>query len=135
VIGYRPGVLSVFLACDDPYASAEFMTERLGWRLVFATPSDSNDPLACVALGDAEVMLGIAAEQFLPAAARQHRGAGVTVYVQLPATVDIAAVHARHADAGVVTSPLAPRPWGEQAFDAVIDEYRYLISQQPVSAD
>jgi catechol 2,3-dioxygenase-like lactoylglutathione lyase family enzyme len=126
-------VLSVFLACDDPYASAEFMTERLGWRLEFATPRDSNDPLACVALGDAEVMLGTAAEEFLPATSRQHRGAGVTVYVRLPATEDIAAVHARHADAGVVTSPLGLRPWGEQAFDAVICEYRYLISRQPAS--
>jgi hypothetical protein len=34
----------------------------------------------------------------------------------------------------VVTSPLALRPWGEQAFDAVICEYRYLISQQPASS-
>jgi uncharacterized glyoxalase superfamily protein PhnB len=128
-------VLSVFLACDDPYAAAEFMTERLGWQLVFATPGDSDDRLACVALGDAEVMLGTAAEEFLAAASRQHRGAGVTVYVQLPATEDIAAVHARHADAGVVTSPLTLRPWGERAFDAVICEYHYLISQRPGPAD
>jgi catechol 2,3-dioxygenase-like lactoylglutathione lyase family enzyme len=124
-------VLSVFLACDDPYASAEFMTERLGWRLVFATPRDSDDRLTCVALGDAEVMLGTAAEEFLPAVSRQHRGAGVTVYVRLPVLEDISAVHARHAAAGVVTSPLALRPWGEQAFSAVICEYRYLISQRP----
>jgi catechol 2,3-dioxygenase-like lactoylglutathione lyase family enzyme len=123
-------VLSVFLACDDPYAAADFMTERLGWRLVFATPRDSDDRLACVALGDAEVMLGTAAEEFLPAASRQHRGAGVTVYVRLPGTEDITAVHARHADAGVVTGPLALRPWGEHAFDAVICGYRYLMSQQ-----
>lgn len=111
------------------------MTERLGWRLVFATPRDSTDSLACVALGDAEVMLGTAAEEFLPAASRQHRGAGVTVYVQLPVTEDIAAVHSRHAAAGVVTEPLALRPWGEQAFNAVICEYRYLVSQRPASAD
>jgi catechol 2,3-dioxygenase-like lactoylglutathione lyase family enzyme len=123
-------VLSVFLACDDPYAAADFMTERLGWRLVFATPRDSDDRLACVSLGDAEVMLGTAAEEFLSAASRQHRGAGVTVYVRLPATEDIAAAHTRHASAGVVTAPLALRPWGEQAFDAVICGYRYLISQQ-----
>jgi hypothetical protein len=31
-------VLSVFLACDDPYAVADFMTERLGCRLVAAAP-------------------------------------------------------------------------------------------------
>jgi catechol 2,3-dioxygenase-like lactoylglutathione lyase family enzyme len=124
-------VLSVFLACDDPYSAADFMTERLGWRLVFATPRDSGDRLACVALGDAEVMLGTAAEEYLPAVSRDHRGAGVTVYVQLPATEDIAAVHARHAEAGVVTAPLAMRAFGQQAFDAVICGYRYLISQDP----
>jgi uncharacterized glyoxalase superfamily protein PhnB len=123
-------VLSVFLSCDDPYTAADFMTERLGWRLVFATPPDSDDRLACVALGDAEVMLGTAAEEFLPAASRSHKGAGVTLYVRLPATDDIAAVHAKHADAGVVTKPLALRPWGEQAFDAVICDYRYLISPE-----
>jgi catechol 2,3-dioxygenase-like lactoylglutathione lyase family enzyme len=127
-------VLSVFLACDDPYAVAEFMTERLGWRLVFATPRDSDDRLACVALGDAEVMLGTAAEEYLPAVSRQHRGAGVTVYVQLPSGADIAAIHAQHADAGVVTTPLAMRPFGQEAFDAVICGYRYLISQEPAAA-
>jgi catechol 2,3-dioxygenase-like lactoylglutathione lyase family enzyme len=124
-------VLSVFLACDDPYAAADFMTERLGWRLVFATPRDSDDRLACVALGDAEVMLGTAAEEFLPVVSRQHRGAGVTVYVRLPATEDIAVVHERHAGGGVVTGQLGLRPWGEHAFDAVICGYKYLISQQP----
>lgn len=128
-------MLSVFLACDDPYAAADFMTERLGWRLVFATPRDSDDRLACVALGDAEVMLGTAAEEFLPAASRPHRGAGVTVYVQLPATEDIVAVYTLHAQAGVVIAPLALRPWGKQAFDAVICDYRYLISQRRASAD
>lgn len=105
------------------------MTERLGWRLEFGTPRDSDDRLACVALGDAEVMLGTAVEEFLPAVSRQHRGAGVTVYVRLPVTEDIAAVHARHAGGGVVTGPLALRLWGEHAFDAVICGYRYLISQ------
>lgn len=110
------------------------MTGRLGWRQVFATPPDADDKVSCVGLGDAEVMLSTAAEEFLPAAARQHRGAGVTVYVQLLPTQDIAAVHARHARAGVVTRPLTPRPWGELAFDAVICGYRYLITQQPPQA-
>jgi catechol 2,3-dioxygenase-like lactoylglutathione lyase family enzyme len=124
-------MLSVFLACDDPYKTARFMTSSLGWRLVFATPSDSDDKLACVGLGDAEIMLGTADEQFLPAGSREHRGAGVTVYVQLPATEDIAAVHDGHASGGVVTEPLTLRPWGEAAFNAVIGGYRFLISQQP----
>jgi uncharacterized glyoxalase superfamily protein PhnB len=123
-------VLSVFLACDDPYQTARLLTERLGWRLEFATPADSDDKLACVSLGDAEVMLGTADERFLPSASRAHRGAGVTVYIRLPDTADIAAMHARHAEAGLVSQPLAQRPWGELAFDAVIEGYKFLISQE-----
>jgi uncharacterized glyoxalase superfamily protein PhnB len=128
-------VLSVFLACDDPYQTARLMTDQLGWRLEFATPSDSDDKLACVSIGGAEVMLGTADERFLSAVSRDHRGAGVTVYVRLPQTADIAAVHARHAAGGVVTRPLAQRPWGELAFDAVIAGYRFLIAQETLAGD
>jgi hypothetical protein len=53
-------VHSVFLACDDPYQIARLMTEQLGWLLEFATPSDSDDKLACVSLGWAQVRLGTA---------------------------------------------------------------------------
>ncbi|HYY88360.1 MAG TPA: VOC family protein [Chloroflexota bacterium] len=124
-------VLSVILSCDDPYAIAELFVERLGWRLVFATPRESEDRLACVALGDAEVMLGTAEEQFLPAAARAHRGAGVEMYVRLPASDDIAKIYARHLAAGVVTRELSRREWGELAFHAEIDGYRFLVAQAP----
>ena len=126
-------MLSVFLACDDPYQVARLMTDQLGWRLEFATPADSDDRLACVSLAGAEVMLGTAEQRWLPAASREHRGAGVTVYVRLPQTNDITSVHERHAAGGVVTQPLSQRPWGEMAFDAVIAGYRFLISQEPVS--
>jgi hypothetical protein len=71
-------VLSVFLACDDPDKTARLLTDRLGWRLEFATPADSDD-----------------------------------------------SVHARHAEAGVVSQPLGQRPWGEIAFDAVIEGYKF----------
>jgi len=127
-------VLSVFLSCDDPYDTAMLMTEQLGWRLEFATPSDSDDKLACVSLGGAEVMLSTADERFLAARSRDHRGAGVTMYIRLPGTMDISAVHERHATAGVVTSPLAQRPWGERAFDAVIAGYRFVIAEEPDAA-
>lgn len=106
------------------------MTGSLGWRLVFATPSDSDDRLACVGIGDAEVMLGTADEEFLPSASRDHRGAGVTVYILLPPGEDIGAIHAGHAKAGVVTAPLMPRPWGVRAFNAVIGGYHFLIAQE-----
>jgi uncharacterized glyoxalase superfamily protein PhnB len=127
-------VLSVFLACDDPYATARLLTDTLGWQLEFATPRESDDKLACVRLGDAEIMLGTADEQYLPAASRPHRGAGVTVYVRLPGSADIDAVHARHAAAGVVTRTLEARPWGESAFDAVIAGYKFLITQEAVDS-
>ena len=129
-------MLSLFLACDDPYETARVMTDQLGWRLEFATPADSDDKVACVSLGnDAQIMLGTADEQYLPAASRLHRGAGVTVYVRLPQATDIAAVHERHAAGGVVTQSLSQRPWGEVAFDAVIAGYRFLITQEPASGD
>jgi uncharacterized glyoxalase superfamily protein PhnB len=121
-------MLSVFLACDDPYETARFFVSELGWQHVFATPSDSDDRLACVRLADAEVMLGTAAEQFLRAVSRDHRGAGVTVYITVRAEDDIAAIHDRHHAAGVVTEPLSDRPWGQRAFDAVIGGYRFLIA-------
>jgi uncharacterized glyoxalase superfamily protein PhnB len=125
-------MISVFLACDDPYATADHMTSALGWQLEFATPPESDDKMARVQLGDAEVMLGLADEEYLAAASRDHRGAGVTVYIRLPESLDIDAVHARHAAAGVVTGPLGLRPWGERAFDAQIAGYRFLIAQEPV---
>lgn len=128
-------MLSVFLACDDPYQTARQMTEQFGWRLDFATPSDSDDKTAVVSLGGAQVRLGTADEQWLAADARDHRGAGVTVHVRLPETEDISAVHERHAAGGVVTTPLGQRPWGELAFDAVIAGYRFLISQETLAGD
>lgn len=128
-------MLSVILACDDLYETAKFMTETLGWRLVFATPADSDDRLACVALADSEVMLGTADEQFLPVASRDHRGAGVSIYIELPPGEDIDAVHAGHAAAGVVTKPLTLRPWGVLAFNAVIAGYQFLITQRPPETD
>lgn len=128
-------MISVFLACDDPYDSADFYVGRLGWRLVFATPQESGDRMALVALGDAQVHLGTAEEQWLPARSREHRGAGVTACIRLPASEDISAVHARHPAAGVVTTPLAARPWGELAFDAVIEGYRFLIGQESAAVE
>ena len=122
-------MLSVILACDDPYHAADLFVERLGWRLVFATPADSDDRLACVELGDAQVMLGVATEEFLAPAARPYRGAGVEVYVRLPGSVRIEDVHGRHAESGAVTGPLEKRPWGETAFQFEAEDYRFVVAQ------
>lgn len=125
----------MILACDDPYRAADVFVGQLGWRLVFRTPDASDDRLACVGLGDAEVMLGTTDEQFLAPAAREHRGAGVEVYIRLPAAVDIDTVHARHTAAGVVTQTLRTQQWGERAFHAEIVGYRFLIAQEPATND
>ena len=123
-------MLSVILACDDPYRAATFFVERLGWELVFATPADSDDRLACVELGGAQVMLGVASEEFLAPAAREYRGAGVEVYVRLPGSVRIGDVYDRHAESGAVTGPLEKRPWGETAFQFEAEGYRFMVAQE-----
>jgi catechol 2,3-dioxygenase-like lactoylglutathione lyase family enzyme len=127
-------MLSVILACDDPYRTADLFVAQLGWRLVFATPDDSDDRLACVELGDAQVMLGTAGEEFLPGPARAYRGAGVEVYVRLPESVEIEDIHQRHVAANVVTRPLAKREWGETAFHFEVDGFRFLVAQAEPAA-
>jgi hypothetical protein len=118
-------VLTPILATDDPYRAAEAFIQA-GWSLVFQTPRDSGDPLACVALVGAQVMLGTSLPEFLPAESRPHRGAGVEFHLSVPGE-DIGSVyeaHRRHAES--VTS-LAEQPWGELAFHAVLAGYRFLI--------
>lgn len=119
-------MLTPILATDDPYQAAEVFVEA-GWSLAFQTPPDSGDPLACVALADAQVMLGTSLPQFLPAERRPHKGAGIEFHLTVPSD-DIETVyeaHRRHAES--VTS-LALQPWGELAFHAVLLGYRFLIA-------
>ncbi len=127
-------MLSVFLACDDPYATGRLMTGELGWTLDFATPEDADDKLVAVSLEGARVMLSTAEEKWLPAASRPHRGAGVGVFVALPEAADIGAIHDRHAAGGVVTAPLSDRGYGQRAFNAEIAGYKFQISQEPDQA-
>lgn len=86
-------MLSVFLSCDEPYRTAAAMTGEPGWTQEFATPADSDDKLVIVSLEGARVMLSTADEQWLPAASRDHCGAGVTLYLSLPPSADIRAEH------------------------------------------
>jgi hypothetical protein len=72
-------------------------------------------------------MLGTAGEQYLPAASREHRSAGVTAYLRVNG---IDGIWARHEAAAVTTAALSARPWGERAFDAVIARYRFLIAEE-----
>jgi hypothetical protein len=118
-------VLTPILATDDPYEAAGVFVEA-GWSLVFQTPRDSGDPLACVALAGAQLMLGTSLSEFLPPGSRAHKGAGVEFHVTVP-SADIGAVyeaHSRHAES-VTNSPTSR---GERAFHTVLLGYRFLIA-------
>ncbi|NUS00099.1 MAG: hypothetical protein HOV67_33170 [Kribbellaceae bacterium] len=117
-------MLTPILATSDPYAAAdEFVTN--GWTLAYATPKDSSDRLAVVELHGGQVMLGVDTEEFLPAAAREHRGAGVQFYVEVPAEA-IEAVHAAHLEPG----PIQQRDWGVRAFVVRLASYSFMIATQ-----
>ncbi len=124
------------LATDDPYQAAAAFVQA-GWSLVVETPRDSGDQLACVELGGAQVMLGIAAEEFLAPASRPHKGAGVTFHVTVPVgeIQAISEAHRAHAEAA---TELSMRPWGEEAFSAVLMGYRFGVravqKRQPCAA-
>lgn len=119
-------MLTPILATDDPYEAAALFV-KAGWSLVFQTPPDSGDPLACVALADARLFLGTSLPQFLPAESRAHKGAGVEFHVTVPAA-DMDAVYMAHRARADSVTELAERPWGELAFRAVLLGYRFLIA-------
>lgn len=115
-------MLTPILATPDPYVAADEFAGN-GWTRAYATPKDSTDPMAVVELHGAQVMLGVDSEQFLPADARAHRGAGVQLYVEVPAEL-IEAVHAAHRDPG----PIEQRPWGVRSFVVRLAEYNFMIA-------
>jgi hypothetical protein len=117
-------VLTPILATSDPYAAAdEFVAS--GWTLAYSTPNESEDPMAVVELRGAQVMLGIDSEQFLPADARNHRGAGVQFYLEVPAdTIDD--VHAARQHPG----PVEQRPWGVWLFVVQLVDYNFMIATE-----
>lgn len=121
-------MLTPILATDDPYQAAAVFV-KAGWSLVFQTPQDSADPLACVALADAQVMLGTALPQFLPAQSRAHKGAGVEFHLSVPGE-DIDAIYQAHHQHAESVTDLAVQPWGERAFHAVMVGYRFLIAAE-----
>ena len=111
-------VLTPILATDDPYqAAADFV--KAGWSLIFQTPRDSGDPLACVGLAGAQPMLGTSLPQFVPAQSRAHKGAGVEFHLTVPSE-DIEAVHEAHRWHAESVTNLAPQPCGERAFHAML---------------
>ncbi|MER7249813.1 hypothetical protein [Kribbella sp. NPDC000426] len=117
-------MLTPILATSDPYAAAdEFVAS--GWRLAYSTPKDSGDPMAVVELRGGQVMLGVDSEQFLPAEARDHRGAGVQFYVEVPADA-IDDVHAAHQHPG----PIEQRAWGVRSFVVKLAGYNFMIATE-----
>ena len=121
-------MLTPILATDDPYQAAASFAEA-GWEIIFQTPPDSGDPLTCVGLAGAQVMLGTSAPQFLAAEGRAHKGAGVEFHIAVPAA-EIEAIHAAHRAGADGATELAAQPWGERAFHAVIVGYRFLIAAE-----
>lgn len=126
-------MLTPILATDDPYAAALVFVAS-GWSLVFETPGDSGDPLACVGLAESQVMLGTAAPEFLAPASRPHRGAGVEFHVTVPAS-EIRAVFEAHRAHAESTTDLSLQPWGEEAFHTVLLGYRFLIAAGPANSE
>jgi hypothetical protein len=121
-------VLIPILATDDPYQAAQVFV-KAGWSLAFQTPPDSGDPLTCVVLAGAQLMLGTSLPQFLPAESRPHKGAGVEFHLTVPGETIHAVYQAHRQHAESVTS-LALQPWGEMAFHTVIHGYRFLIAAE-----
>jgi hypothetical protein len=121
-------MLTPILATDDPYQAAQVFA-KAGWTVIFETPRDSGDPLACVRLASAQVMLGTAEPRFLPPGSRGHQGAGVEFHITVPAAdiEEIFAAHRAHAES---TTDLAAQPWGETAFHATLLGYRFLIAAE-----
>lgn len=121
-------MLTPILATDEPYKAAAVFV-RAGWSLVFQTPPDSGDPLACVALAGAQLMLGTSLPQFLPAESRAHKGAGVEFHITVP-DEDLDPIYETHRQHAESVTDLAVQPWGERAFHAVLLGYRLLIAAE-----
>jgi len=119
-------VLTPILATEDPYRTAAIFC-RAGWQLEFETPPDSGDPLACVSLAGAKVLLGTSEQQFLDREARAFRGAGVEFHVDVP-WEEIEAIHLAHQAVDPSASALEDRAWGERAFHVTLGGYRFLIA-------
>lgn len=119
-------MLTPILATNDPYAAAEDL-RRAGWTIEFGTPPEGGDPLACVSLAGARVLLGTSLPRFLAPEARPYRGAGVEFYVDVPEG-DLDAIHARHRAGNPSTTSLGERPFGARAFQVRLAGFRFMIS-------
>lgn len=125
-------MLTPILATDDPYEAATAFV-KAGWSLIFQTPPDSGDPLACVALAGAQLMLGTALPQFLPPESRPHKGAGVEFHLTVP-DGDLDAVYETHSHNAESVTDLVQQPWGERAFHTVLLGYRFLIAAEQANS-
>ncbi len=119
--------LSVILATHNPFESKEEFL-KAGWEFLFETPEDSDDRLAIVRLGDAQVMLGIDSKEFLPDGAGDFKGAGIDIYVEFRENGIIGTVYKNHVMAGAAIEKLEPKPWGVKAFHARICGYKFLLA-------
>ena len=121
-------MLTPILATEDPYLAAALFV-RCGWDLFLETPRDSDDRLAGIALGDAQLLLGTDDPAFLDPTAAAHRGAGVELHVTVPPDL-IEGLHRLHREHAETASELREQPWGERAFHATVCGYRFPLAAE-----
>ncbi len=120
-------MFSVILATTNTHTEKnQFLSAK--WTLISETPQESDDQLAIVRLGDATVLLGTDSPEFLPAESRNHKGAGIDMYIELEKEGEIEEVHANHLKAGLTGEKFTRMPWGVRAFHARICGYSFLIA-------
>ena len=120
-------MLTPILATEDPYLAAALFV-RCGWDLFLETPRDSDDRLAGVALGDAQLLLGTDTRRSSTRTPRLTAAPGSRPCHRAPGP------HRGPAPA----PPRARRdgqrageqPWGERAFHATVCGYRFLLAAE-----
>ncbi|MBL8164462.1 MAG: hypothetical protein JNJ61_20910 [Anaerolineae bacterium] len=126
-------MLSPILACVDVSLAIDYYTQKLSFELAWQMPPNASGKteFACVKLGDAEILLGVA-EGFVKAEEIGKRGIGVQIYVNLSETLSIEALYAHAQVRGAqITRAIQTRDWGERAFNVKdLDGYNLMIAQQ-----
>ena len=116
-------MIKPILACKNPYYAAEKF-HSAGWNIDFTQPVESGDPMVGISLFDHQFLLGIT-EGYVSSEAVSHIGCGVVFYVTVPKT-EIENVYQKHK--AFVTSKLQMQSWGDLAFEAQIDSFKFMFA-------
>lgn len=118
-------MIKPILACADPYKTAEKFSEA-GWHIDFSNPPESGDPLVGVSLCGNVILLGVT-EGYVPEGALSYVGCGVELYLTVPQD-KISEIYKAHRN--LMPTQLAVQPWGDLAFEVIIDGYRLMIASE-----